>query len=145
MTHDARTSDHLDGKRFFNPGGAQAKGFLDVLRWKLRSSAGAGSPASPWPLCHPPPARVEGDRVRVTFINHSTALLQYRGLNILTDPVWSERASPLSWVGPRRHRPPGFDFHDLPSIDVVLISHNHYDHLDASVIRRLVSRDDPEF
>src|SRR5207244_12587227 len=85
----------------------------------------------------PPPKRVSGGRLRITFINHSTTLIQMDGVNILTDPVWSERVSPVSFTGPRRRRPPGIRFEDLPPIDLVLISHNHYDHLDIATLRRL--------
>jgi L-ascorbate metabolism protein UlaG (beta-lactamase superfamily) len=76
--------------------------------------------------------------LRVTFVNHATVLIQMDSLNILTDPVWSKRVSPVSWFGPTRHRPPGIRFEDLPPIDVVVISHNHYDHMDVPTLRRLV-------
>lgn len=79
----------------------------------------------------------------VTFINHATVLIQLPGLNVLTDPVWSRRVSPLSWLGPRRVRAPGVRFEELPRIDVVLVSHNHYDHLDKSTIKRLADRFNP--
>jgi L-ascorbate metabolism protein UlaG (beta-lactamase superfamily) len=78
-------------------------------------------------------------------VNHSTLLLQQQGSNILTDPIWSERASPLSWIGPRRRRAPGVSWEDLPPIDAVLISHNHYDHLDLPTLRRLAARGDSTF
>jgi L-ascorbate metabolism protein UlaG (beta-lactamase superfamily) len=81
----------------------------------------------------------------VTFVNHATVLIQTEGLNILTDPVWSERASPVSWAGPKRHRSPGLRFEDLPPIDVVLISHNHYDHLDVKTLVRLNTEHRPHF
>ena len=68
--------------------------------------------------------------MRITLVNHSTVLLQQRSINILTDPIWSERASPLSWIGPRRRRKSGVLIEDVPHIDAVLLSHNHYDHLD---------------
>jgi L-ascorbate metabolism protein UlaG (beta-lactamase superfamily) len=87
-----------------------------------------------------PPTRVDGNELRVTLVNHSTVLLQQRGCNILTDPVWSERVSPVSWAGPRRRRRPGVAFDNLPPIDVVLLSHNHYDHLDLPTLRRLAAR-----
>jgi L-ascorbate metabolism protein UlaG (beta-lactamase superfamily) len=74
------------------------------------------------------------------MVNHSTVLLQTRGCNILTDPIWSERASPVPWAGPQRRRAPGVRWEDLPSIDVVLLSHNHYDHLDLPTLRRLARR-----
>ncbi|HVR83269.1 MAG TPA: MBL fold metallo-hydrolase, partial [Planctomycetota bacterium] len=76
-------------------------------------------------------------------MNHATVLLQMDGLNILTDPIWSYRCSPLSFIGPRRRRPPGLRFEDLPPIDVILISHNHYDHLDLPTLRSLAARDGP--
>ena len=81
--------------------------------------------------------------MRVTFVNHATVLIQTAGRNILTDPVWSERVSPVSWAGPRRVRPPGIRFDDLPQIDAVLVSHNHYDHLDLPTLDQLSRRDRP--
>lgn len=136
---------HFDGKRFFNPDAPQAHGFLDVLRWKLTSrpepSARFVSDIEP---SKPPPC-VEGNELRVTLINHSTLLLQQSGINILTDPIWSERASPITSIGPRRRRAAGVRWEDLPSIDVVLLSHNHYDHLDLSTLRRLTDRGQCQF
>jgi len=76
----------------------------------------------------------------VTLVNHSTVLLQQCGGNILTDPIWSDRCSPLKFAGPRRHRLPGVDFEHLPPIHTVLLSHNHYDHLDVPTLRRLAAR-----
>src|SRR5262249_5710781 len=84
-----------------------------------------------------PPERVSGRALRVTFVNHSTVLLQMDGVNVLTDPVWSERVSPFSAIGPRRHRPPGIRFEDLPPLDAIRVSHNHYDHMDLGTLRRL--------
>jgi len=80
---------------------------------------------------------VEGSELRVTLVNHATVLIQTAGANILADPIWSERASPFSWIGPRRHRAPGIRWDDLPQIDLALVSHNHYDHLDLPTLRRL--------
>jgi L-ascorbate metabolism protein UlaG (beta-lactamase superfamily) len=131
---------HFDGGRFCNPDAPQARGFFDVIRWKLTSRP-EPSPrfiADVEPSI--PPHRVEGNGLRATLVNHSTVLLQQRGANILTDPIWSERASPLSWAGPRRKRKPGVDWEHLPPIDIVLISHNHYDHLDLPTLRRLAAR-----
>ena len=136
----AKFPKHFDGKRFYNPDAPQVRGFLDLLRWKRTSRP------EPWPGfvadVEPsiPVARVEGGGQRTTLVNHSTVLLQQRGSNILTDPIWSERASPLSWIGPRRHRKPGVAIMDLPPIDLVLISHNHYDHLDLPTLRQLAAR-----
>lgn len=80
------------------------------------------------------------DSVRATWIGHSTLLYQIDGINILTDPQWSERASPVSFAGPKRHQPAGVDIQDLPRIDYVLISHNHYDHLDLDTVQSLMNR-----
>ena len=136
---------HFDGKRFYNPNGRQASGLLDVLRWKLTSRPEPSprfiSDVEP----SIPPRRAEGSALRATLVNHSTVLLQQRGSNILTDPIWSERASPLSWAGPRRRRKPGVSWEDLPRIDVVLLSHNHYDHLDLPTLRRLAAPGDSTF
>lgn len=88
-----------------------------------------------------PPRRVAD--LRATFVNHATVLVQMNGVNVLTDPVWSERVSPFSWVGPKRWRPPGVRFEDLPQIDLVLLSHNHYDHLDLATLERLFRRGRP--
>jgi L-ascorbate metabolism protein UlaG (beta-lactamase superfamily) len=130
-------SPHFDGKRFFNPDGKQARGLLDVLRWKLKSRA-AKSPVFIDDVQTSVPSHLLPDsQIRVTLINHSTVLVQANGLNILTDPVWSERASPVSFAGPRRRRAPGVHLGDLPPIDLVLLSHNHYDHLDLPTIRQL--------
>jgi L-ascorbate metabolism protein UlaG (beta-lactamase superfamily) len=92
-----------------------------------------------------PPREVEGDELRVTLINHSTVLLQHTGWNVLTDPIWSQRASPVAWAGPHRRRAPGVRLDDLPRIDVVLVSHNHYDHLDLATLRWLVRHRAPTF
>ncbi|HEX3578947.1 MAG TPA: MBL fold metallo-hydrolase [Thermoanaerobaculia bacterium] len=129
-------SDHFDGERFRNhERGWQTEG--SFLKWMATRERGA------WPD-HPeaaygpkPPELVDGGRLRVTFINHSTTLIQMDGVNILTDPVWSERVSPVSFAGPRRHRRPGIRFDDLPSIDLVLVSHNHYDHMDVATLRKI--------
>ncbi|WP_341789248.1 MULTISPECIES: MBL fold metallo-hydrolase [unclassified Rickettsia] len=82
--------------------------------------------------------------IRVSYVGHVTFLIQVQGLNILTDPVWSERASPFTFAGPKRIVKPGIDFADLPKIDFILISHNHYDHLDIKTINDLWLRDKPK-
>jgi L-ascorbate metabolism protein UlaG (beta-lactamase superfamily) len=136
---------HFDGKRFFNPDAPQARGFLDALRWKLTSRP------EPSPRCvsdvepSKPPHCVEGKELRVTLVNHSTLLLQQNRINILTDPIWSGRAGPFSSIGPRRRRAAGVQLEDLPLIDVVLLSHNHYDHLDLITLRRLTDRGQCQF
>jgi len=137
---DRGFSKHFDGRRFYNPDAPQARGFLDGLRWKLTSRP------EPWPpsiedvMPSVPSRSVDASQVRVTMVNHSTLLIQSSGFNLWTDPVWSERASPVSWIGPKRRRRPGVRIDDLPSIDAVLISHNHFDHLDLPTLRQLATR-----
>ena len=144
-------SDHYDGERFFNPdgdadtaapptGGSRAGFFWNYL------TGNDGRP--PWPASVPvtpskPKARVEGGRMVATWVGHATVLVQTNGLNILTDPIWSERASPFGFVGPKRVAAPGVRFEELPKIDVVLLSHNHYDHMDLPTLERLWARDRP--
>jgi L-ascorbate metabolism protein UlaG (beta-lactamase superfamily) len=134
-------SDHFDGVRFFNPGGPEFKGRLDLLRWQItdRGAAWPASVPSPFPADRPP-ATVAGDAVRIAYIGHASFLVQARGRNILIDPVWAERVSPLSFLGPRRVNAPGIAFDDLPRIDAVLITHNHYDHMDVEAVGRLWQR-----
>ncbi|WP_022704597.1 MBL fold metallo-hydrolase [Pseudorhodobacter ferrugineus] len=132
--HNGPASDHFDGKRFFNPGGSQPRGFGDLLKWKL------GSNPAEWPDTVAVTPRMPAPRVAdmtVTMIGHATLLIQTAGLNILTDPVWSDRASPVAFAGPKRTTAPGVDFNALPKIDIVLLSHNHYDHLDIDTLARL--------
>jgi L-ascorbate metabolism protein UlaG (beta-lactamase superfamily) len=90
-----------------------------------------------------PPERVNDGSVQVTVINQSSVLVQTAGYNILTDPVYSERVSPFTFAGPKRVRNPGLRFEDLPPIDVIVISHDHYDHLDTATVKRLIDRDNP--
>ncbi len=89
--------------------------------------------------------REERGEPRVTWISHSTLLIQLEPVNVLTDPHWSRRASPVSFGGPRRLTPPGLRFEDLPPIHVVLISHDHYDHLDVETVKRLAATHRPRF
>jgi L-ascorbate metabolism protein UlaG (beta-lactamase superfamily) len=136
---------HFDGKCFYNPDAPQARRLLDVLRWKLTSRPETTPSFISDVKPSPPLRRVEGSILRTTLVNHSTVLLQQHGSNILTDPIWSERVGPVPWAGPRRRRKPGVSWEDLPEIDAVLISHNHYDHLDLPTLRRLATRGDSTF
>jgi L-ascorbate metabolism protein UlaG (beta-lactamase superfamily) len=150
MIHVAGTSDpkfptHFDGKRFYNPDARQAPGLIDVLRWKLTSRPEPSPRFVSDVKESVPPRRIEDSTLRTTLVNHSTVLVQQRGSNILTDPIWSERASPLSWIGPQRRRKPGLLWEDLPCIDAVLISHNHYDHLDLVTLHQLARRGESTF
>jgi len=138
-------TNHFNGKKFLNLDPPKRKGFFDFLRWQLTKKR---SPWNKWTDAQPgsrPVPCVTGKDLRVTFINHATVLIQTEGLNILTDPIWSERASPVSWAGPKRHRSAGLSFEDLPPIDVVLISHNHYDHLDIQTLLNLHVHHRPRF
>jgi L-ascorbate metabolism protein UlaG (beta-lactamase superfamily) len=127
-------SDHFDGERFFLPDAMPAKQIRDLMRWWME-------PRSPWPEWAPsgfsdrPPPRVSG--LRIAFVGHASLLVQTGGLNLLIDPVWSARVSPLRWIGPRRVNDPGIAFSALPPIDAVLVSHSHYDHLDQVTLSRL--------
>jgi L-ascorbate metabolism protein UlaG (beta-lactamase superfamily) len=137
-------SDHFDGQRYFNPGSPAIGGDgpkRGVLGWVWHWLAGNDWPEWPkfteHPAGPPPPARVAKGTLRISTVGHATFLIQMDGLNILLDPVWSDRCSPFSWTGPRRCSRPGFRFEDLPPIDAVLVSHNHYDHLDFPTLERL--------
>jgi len=139
-------SDHFDGTVFFNPDGAAPRGVLDLLRWQLGPGKISWPKAYPSPFDdHVPDATVDGKGLRVTMIGHASLLLQTAGLNLLFDPVWAERASPVQWFGPKRRNPPGVRFENLPKIDAVLVSHNHYDHLDLATLKRLTREHDPLF
>lgn len=135
-------SDHYDGKKFFLPWGDELSSFWELMKWKLTSSV------VEWPE-HVPnknyPMRplASTEKVNATFINHATFLIQLPGLNVLTDPVFSDRLTPIG--GPKRARPPGIPFDVLPSIDVVLVSHNHYDHLNVESLQMIDAKFHPLF
>lgn len=145
-------SGHYDGERFFNPDGEDTvrvpgnrRGGRAGFLWRQATGAD-GRPE--WPdrvAVHKdmPPARVDGGAMRATWVGHATVLVQANGLNILTDPIWSEVAGPFGLAGPRRTAPPAIDFDKLPKIDLVLVSHNHYDHLDLPTLKQLWARDKP--
>src|SRR5881409_782897 len=132
-----RRTDHFDGRRFFNPNGANGQPVWMVPRMLL-------TPRARWPPSIPVeprrPPTVGPDDVVVTFVGHATFLIQVASTNLLIDPVYSERASPVSFAGPRRVRAPGVRFDDLPSVSLVLVSHNHYDHCDLGTLRALDRR-----
>jgi L-ascorbate metabolism protein UlaG (beta-lactamase superfamily) len=139
-------SDHYDGRHFFNPGlHRPARGLAQVLRWQLRGERSAWPARVSDPKHAPPPDAVGPDSVAITFINHASFLIRLAGAVVLTDPIFSERCSPVSWAGPRRARAPGLALADLPRPDVVLLSHNHYDHMDFPTLRVLQARHAPRF
>jgi L-ascorbate metabolism protein UlaG (beta-lactamase superfamily) len=137
-------SDHYDGRLFFNP--TLPKGFAHSRRQVLKMLR---EPRSAWPAWvenHGVPRldeKLGANEIAITFVNHATFLIQTAEVAILTDPMWSERASPFRRIGPKRVRAPGVPFNDLPAIDIVLVSHNHYDHLDVATLARLRQRFSP--
>ncbi|MGH9404827.1 MAG: MBL fold metallo-hydrolase [Terriglobia bacterium] len=144
-TYRGPRSDHFDGKRFFNPGEPEPRGLRDFIRWRISAAPGPWLRYDAVPSGPPPPKTVTGGGLRITFINHATVLIQIAGVNILTDPVWSNRVGPVSWVGPRRRRAPGLHLDALPEIHVVLLSHNHYDHLDLPTLKIIKRAHRPVF
>ncbi len=143
--YEGPVSDHFDGRQFFDPDGTPPKSLGQVLRWQFGSNRQrhAWPDWAPSPYADTPPPRVTGAKVRLAFVGHASWLIQTAELNILIDPVWSDRASPFAFAGPNRHNAPGVAFEALPSIDVVLVSHGHYDHLDVATLSRLTGKFSP--
>src|SRR5438552_2250072 len=137
-----RRTDHFDGSRFYNPNGANGQPLWKVPRLLL-------TPWTRWPSEVPVqprrPPTPGPDQVVVTFVGHASFLIQFADVSVLTDPVYSRRASPVSFGGPRQVRAPGVPFDDLPTISLVLLSHNHYDHCDLGTLQRLERRFHPTF
>lgn len=138
-------SNNFDGKRFNNLTNLESeKTLAKFLKWQFQSKK------DQWPKwvdikqSQPKYHNVKNGELSVTFINHATLLIQIDGINILTDPVYSQRTSPVTFLGPKRVKLPGVKFKDLPKIDLVLISHNHYDSFDIKTLRRLILRDKPK-
>ncbi|MCB9593321.1 MAG: MBL fold metallo-hydrolase [Sandaracinaceae bacterium] len=133
-------TDHFDGQRFWNLPRVAHGSAGDLAKWMTHRERG------PWerrPRDPGPPPAVRVDELRVTFVGHATCLIQVAGVNVLTDPVWADRVSPVSFAGPRRFTAPGIRFEDLPPIDLVLLSHDHYDHLCEPTTRRLAREHAP--
>ena len=142
VTSELSSHRSSDG-HFLNPWpDAKPPTFRDVITWsRTRRSTPRGRPILP---AHVQPGfaqpRAATGTLSATWIGHSTVLLQVGALNVLTDPMWSGRASPVQWAGPHRLTTPGIALDALPPIDVVLLSHNHYDHLDAASVRAIARR-----
>ena len=127
-------SDHFDGRRYFNPHNREARGLREVIRWQRTHQPAVWPAHVPLRPHQPPPAQVAPGQVAATFIGHATFLLRTSSMVILTDPVFTTHAGPFGRFGPRRVREPGVAVSALPPIDPVLISHNHYDHLQPASI-----------
>jgi len=140
-------SDHFDGERFFDRHGVPPKPQTDLLRWLVdrhwRGTKAKWPARAPSPFADRPPPRVDGAAWRISYVGHASFLIQTAGLNMLFDPVWSQRASPVGFAGPKRVNDPGIAFADLPPVDVVLVSHAHYDHLDLPTLSRLAAAHRP--
>jgi L-ascorbate metabolism protein UlaG (beta-lactamase superfamily) len=143
--YSGEVSNHYNGKKFVNTNGNKENGLKEVFKFLRTRKPGV------WTKDYETYSRdtlIENndtDNIKLIFVNHSTFLIQLDSLNILTDPIWSDRCSPVQWFGPKRNRPPGVTFQSLPNIDLVLISHNHYDHLDKNTILELQKEHEPQF
>ena len=142
-TDEGPISDHFDGTYFFDKDGSPPKPLSDLVRWQFTRQSSKWPERAPSPYADTPPPQVDGGKARLSYVGHASWLIQTAGLNILVDPVWSERAGPFGVVGPKRVNDPGIAFDKLPTIDVVLVSHGHYDHLDVRTLSRLAAKFSP--
>jgi N-acyl-phosphatidylethanolamine-hydrolysing phospholipase D len=142
----ASTAHHVPGGSFRNPWpDSEPRGWRDLLRWtreRRRKTLAATPPRGTFPVAAPAISYPRGgdSGFSATWIGHSTVLLQFGGVNILTDPVFSQRAFPVQWMGPRRVMDPALSVDSLPPLDVVLLSHSHYDHLDRPAVKRIAKK-----
>ena len=134
---------HTPNGRFQNPWpDSVPHGFRDILKWTLerrRQNLPPTPPRGSFPTATPSIVRprASASDFTATWIGHSTVLLQFGGINIITDPVFCQRAFPVQWAGPRRVMDPAMSLEALPPLDVILLSHNHYDHLDKGAVKHL--------
>ena len=135
--YDGPHSDHFDGTRFFIKDVTRDKTRDELWRWRMRGKRTRWPKHAPGAAYDHPPQRVNGSTLRVSYVGHASVLIQTRGINILIDPVWSQRASPVQFAGPRRVNQPGIALENLPPLDAVLVSHNHYDHMDLATLSKL--------
>ena len=139
---EGRPAHHAPDGTFRNPWpDSEPHGLVAVARmlWGQRGRRASSPVRGVFPTATPQVVRPRADQAiaMATWLGHDTTLLQVGGLNVLLDPVWSERASPLQWTGPRRMMPPPLALEALPPLDLVLVSHSHYDHLDRDTVRAL--------
>lgn len=149
--YEGPVTRHFDGAHFFNPDGeiefspppgSNRRGFF--ARWLLGADDRPDWPDAVAVKPSRPAAFAAPRGMTATWVGHATVLVQAAGINILTDPIWSDYASPLPPLGPQRVAQPGVRFEDLPKIDLVVISHNHYDHMDIPTLKKLWARDRPK-
>ena len=134
-------SNHCDGERFFNPHAVTGRSYVDLLKWMRTRERTAWPSTMPPPVPHdPPPTAIAPGRAAITFIGHSTFLVRTASMSFITDPVFTTHAGPFGRLGPPRFRPPAVPPASLPPIDLVLVSHNHYDHLQPTSLRLFASR-----
>lgn len=145
--YTGNSTTNFDGTKFINREGYDNKGFFDMIKWITNREPGTWTEktAADVVFGEIPAEKISDSTQVITYINHSTFLIQTNGLNLITDPVYSERVSPVSFAGPKRMRPPGIHFDDLPKLDIVMISHNHYDHLDINTLKKIQKHFDPLF
>lgn len=137
--YDGPASHNFDGLRFFDTHGVSDKSINDRLAFWTTRYTSDWPEAAPSPFADKPPRRVDDRTLRISFVGHASILLQTGGRNILIDPVWSDRVSPFSFVGPQRRNVPGVAFDALPPLDAILVSHCHYDHLDVATLSALAT------
>ncbi|HEY9578821.1 MAG TPA: MBL fold metallo-hydrolase [Rhizorhapis sp.] len=148
--YEGPLSSHYNGERFFNPDGGEdftvpkgrSRGGV-LARWFLGADERPEWPENVAVQPSKPQMNVQSGEMKAVWVGHATVLVQAGGLNILTDPIWSDYASPFPPLGPERVTKPGIRFEDLPKIDLVVVSHNHYDHMDLPTLKRLWARDRP--
>lgn len=143
--HRPSAGKKREAERFSCPEPIPHRSHWRIIRWMLTRRPRpypAVAENEDYPCLHSP---VGPGRWEATMVNHATILIRLHGLNVLTDPVWSDRVSPVSWMGPRRTRPAGIPWEELPRVNAVLISHDHYDHLDTPTLKRLEERFHPLF
>ncbi len=141
-----KKTDHYDGNKFFNPWGANVnKSFTDLLRWKIKGNPKPWPPAFVKNQAHPDLSAPADGQVNITYIGHATLYIRSKQEGIITDPQFSLRCSPSQLIGPSRSRLPGAELTDLGSVDKVLVSHNHYDHMDLPSLVALHRTYNPTF
>ena len=143
--HKGEITDHFNGKTFINPSGIPSNGLPEVFKYMTSREAEKWTENYESYVRSEPLPDGQPDKINITFVNHSTFIIQYEDITVVTDPIWSKRCSPTQLIGPKRMRPPGVNYEDLKDVDLVIISHNHYDHLDENTIKSLIRDFDPLF